>query len=99
MRKKQHFGLLDQTVSFFQQIITCRVIVTSFKGEHAFQAPSVVSSEVETHSHKNVSEAVQIVWRFKSTTLGVLWWFYKYVNRSITWRLAHTSPVQNPDRF
>lgn len=30
------------------------VIVTSFKGEHAFQAPSVVGSEVETHSHKKV---------------------------------------------
>lgn len=52
--RKQHFGLLDQTVPFFQQINHLCVIVTSFKGEHAFQAPSVVSSEVETHSHKNV---------------------------------------------
>lgn len=46
-------------------------------------------------AQKRESEAVQIVWRFKSTTLGVWWCFYKYVNRSITWRLAHTSPIQN----
>ena len=73
--KKATFGLLDQTVPFFQQIITCRVIVTSFKGEHAFQAPSVVSSG-NPLAQKRESEAVQIVWSFKSTTLGVWWCFY-----------------------